>query len=56
MLIDIYIVRLYRHETDEAESNEVMGVVEIAGKEMKQHFTRLDQLPAIINQLSTSEI
>ncbi len=56
MLIDTYIVRLYRHEVDETESNEVIGVVEIAGKEMKQYFTRLDELPVILNQLSKDDM
>ncbi len=55
MLIDTYIVRLYRHEVDEEQSNKIIGVVEIAGQEMKQYFTRLDELPVILNQLSTSE-
>lgn len=52
MLIDTYIVRLYRREVDESEPNEVIGVVEIAGQEMKQYFTRLDELPAILSKLS----
>lgn len=56
MLIDTYIVRLYRYEVDESESNEVIGVVEIAGKEMKQYFTRLDELPVILNQLNKDEM
>ncbi len=56
MLIDTYIVRLYHHEVDEAESNEVIGVVEIAGEETKQYFTRLDELPVILNQLSKDEM
>lgn len=54
MLIDTYIVRVYRHEADELESNEVIGVVEIAGQEMKQYFTRLDELPVILSHLSLS--
>ncbi len=56
MLIDTYIVRLYRQEGSEVESNEIIGVVEIAGQEMKRYFTRLDELPVILNQLSTSEL
>ncbi len=56
MLIDTYIVRLYRQTGDKAEPNEVIGVVEIAGQEMKQYFTQLDELPVILNQLSKSEL
>lgn len=55
MLIDTYIVRLYRYEVDEAESNEVIGVVEIAGQETKRYFTRVDELPVIFTQLSRSK-
>jgi len=55
MLIDTYIIRLYRHEVDGVEENEVIGVVEIAGQEMKQYFTRLEELPIILNQLSKPE-
>lgn len=56
MLIDTYVVRLYRHEVDETEFNEVIGVVEIAGQDVKRYFTRLDEIPLILNQLSQSEI
>ena len=56
MLIDTYIIRLYRHEVDEAEENKVIGVVEIAGQEMKRYFTRMEELPIILYQLSQSEI
>ncbi len=56
MLIDTYIVRLYRQEGDEMEANEIIGVVEIVGQEMKRYFTQLDELPVILNQLSTSEL
>ncbi len=56
MLIDTYIIRLYCHEVDEAELNKVIGVVEIAGQEVKRYFTRLDEIPFILNQLSQSEI
>ncbi|VAW93950.1 hypothetical protein MNBD_GAMMA23-1081 [hydrothermal vent metagenome] len=55
MLIDTYIVRLYRREVDETASNEVLGVVEIAGQEMKRYFTRLDELPVILSKLSLNE-
>ncbi len=41
MLIDAYIVRLYRYGSDDAESNRVIGVVETLGQEIKQHFARL---------------
>ena len=33
-----------------------LGVVEIAGQEVKQYFTRLDELPVIINQLRKSKL
>lgn len=56
MLIDTYIIRLYRHEVDGVEENEVIGVVEIAGQEMKRYFTRMEELPIILYQLSQSEI
>ncbi len=52
MLIDTYIVRLYRREVDESEPNEVIGVIEIVGQESKRYFTRLDDLPAILSKLS----
>lgn len=56
MLIDTYIIRLYRHEVDEVDANEVIGVVEIADQEMKQYFTRLEELPVILNKLNQSEV
>ncbi|HEB54874.1 MAG TPA: hypothetical protein ENI98_00950 [Gammaproteobacteria bacterium] len=58
MLIDTYIVRLYQHEVEvnEGDANEVIGVVEIAGQEVKQYFTRIDELPVIINQLRKSKL
>ena len=56
MLIETYIIRLYRHEVDEAEENEVIGVVEIAGQERKQYFTQLDELPVILNKLNQPEV
>ncbi len=52
MLINTYIVRLYRREVDESKPNEVIGVVEIAGQEMKRYFTQLDELPVILSKLS----
>jgi len=52
MLIDTYIIRLYRHEVDKVKANEVIGVVEVADQEKKMYFTRLEELPVIINQLS----
>ena len=55
MLIDTYIVRLYRREVDESASNEVIGVVEIAGQERKRYFTQLDELPVILSKLSLNE-
>jgi len=56
MLIDTYIIRLYRHEVDKVESNEVIGVVEVADQEKKLYFTRLDELPVILNQLSHPKV
>ncbi len=56
MLIDTYIIRLYRHEVDKVKANEVIGVVEVADQEKKIYFTRLEELPMILNQLSHSKV
>jgi NurA-like 5'-3' nuclease len=56
MLIDTYIIRLYRHEVDKVKANEVIGVVEVADQEKKLYFTRLEELPVILNQLSHSKV
>lgn len=53
--METYIVRLYREGKDKEKTVDVLGVVEVAGQDIKRYFSSIDELPTIFHQLSETK-